>query len=159
MAHNQIPQGPGVSWQPAAVDYTRLLDGVRTRRMLSFLVDYSVVSLIWLVMLLPVFILGIVTFGLAWMILPPLWAVVALFYVGTTMSGPAQATWGMRFFSIRLERLDGTRVDFMTAVVHAVLFWFLNGIFPPLLLVSLFTEKKQLIQDILLGTFVARSDR
>jgi uncharacterized RDD family membrane protein YckC len=79
--------------------------------------------------------------------------------VGTTMSGPAQATWGMRFFSIRLERLDGTRVDFMTAVVHAVLFWFLNGIFLPLLLVSLFTEKKQLIQDILLGTFVVRSDR
>ncbi len=47
----------------------------------------------------------------------------------------------------------------MTAVVHAVLFRFLNGIFLPLLLISLFTENKQLIQDILLGTFVVRSDR
>jgi uncharacterized RDD family membrane protein YckC len=159
MAENQFPQGSSATWQPAEVDYARLLDGVRTRRVLAFLVDYSIVALIWLVMLLPVLILGIVTFGLAWMLFPALGAIIAIIYVGSTMSGLAQATWGMRFFSIRLERLDGTRIDFMTAVVHAVLFWFLNGIFVPLLLISLFTEKKQLIQDILLGTFVVRSDR
>lgn len=159
MADNRIPPATNVTWEPRSVDYSRLLDGVRTRRILAFLIDYTIVGLIWAVMLLPILILGIITFGLAWMLYPALGAIIAILYVGTTMSGPAQATWGMRFFSIRLERLDGTRVDFMTAVVHAVLFWFLNGIFLPLLLVSLFTEKKQLIQDILLGTFVARSDR
>ncbi len=76
------------------------------------------------------------------------------------MSGPRQATWGMSFFSLRIERLDGTQVDFMTAMVHAVLFWAAHIVFTPLLLVvSLFTQKKQLVHDILLGTVVVRSDR
>lgn len=147
------------SWQSGA-SYTGRLEGVRTRRMLAFLIDYAIVGVLWLVSLVPVLLLGILTLGLAWMLYPALGAIIALLYVGTTMSGPQQATWGMRFFSIRIERLDGTPVDFMTAVVHAVLFWAAHIIFTPLLLVvSLFTEKKQLVQDILLGTVIVRSDR
>jgi len=47
----------------------------------------------------------------------------------------------------------------MLAVVHAVIFWAAHVIFTPLmLLVSMFSEKKRLIQDILLGTVVVRSD-
>lgn len=148
-----------VTWQGGAFDAARL-EGVRTRRMLAFLIDYAIVGLLWAVSLVPVFLFGILTLGLAWLLYPVLGAVIALLYVGTTMSGPRQATWGMSFFSLRIERLDGTQVDFMTAVVHAVLFWAAHIVFTPLLLVvSLFTQKKQLVQDILLGTVVVRSDR
>ena len=151
--------GNNLAWQSGAFDAGRL-EGVRTRRMLAFLFDYAIVGALWLFSLVPVFLLGILTLGLAWLLYPALGAIIALLYVGTTMSGPQQATWGMRFFSIRIERLDGTAVDFMTAVVHAVLFWAAHIVFTPLLLVvSLFTEKKQLVQDILLGTVVVRSDR
>jgi uncharacterized RDD family membrane protein YckC len=146
-----------VTWQGVE---ERRLDGVRTRRMLAFLIDYTIVGVLWLISLVPVFFLGILTLGLAWLLYPALGAIIALIYVGTTMSGSRQATWGMGFFSLRIERLDGTRVDFMTAVVHAVLFWAAHIVFTPLLLVvSLFTQKKQLVQDILLGTVIVRSDR
>jgi len=159
MTNNQMPRDSSVSWSPQSTDNVRLLEGVRTRRVLAFLLDYTLVVLLWVAALVPVFILGIVTLGLGWFLYPILGALIAILYIGTTMSGKSQATWGMQFFSIRLERLDGARIDFVTAVVHAVLFWVIHGVFAPLLLVSLFTDKKQLVQDILLGTFVVRSDR
>lgn len=135
------------------------LEGVRTRRVLAFLMDYALVGILWLLALVPVFFMGILTLGLAWMLYPVLGIVIALLYVGTTMGGPNQATWGMAFFSIRIEREDGAPVDFITAIVHAVTFWVAHGVFAPLLLISLFNAKKQLVQDLLLGTVIVRSDR
>jgi len=135
------------------------LEGVRTRRVLAFLMDYTLVAIFWLLSLIPVFLLGVFTLGLAWLLYPVLGIVIALLYVGTTMSGPNQATWGMAFFSIRIEREDGAPVDFITAIVHAVAFWLAHAAFAPLLLISLFNARKQLVQDILLGTVIVRTDR
>lgn len=135
------------------------LEGVRTRRMLAFVIDYLVVGALWAISLIPVFFLGVLTLGLGFLLYPVLGGVIALGYVGMTMSGPRQATWGMDFFSIHIERLEGGRVDFLTAVVHAVIFWAAHIVFTPLLLVvSLLTAKKQLVQDVLLGTVIVRSD-
>lgn len=133
------------------------LDGVRTRRMLAFVLDYALIAVLCFVIWL---VLGIATLGIAFFVLPPLGIVVALLYLGLTLGGPKQASWGMSFFSIRLERLDGTPIDFWTAIVHGVLFWAGHvALTPFLLLVSLFTAKKQLVHDLLLGTAVFRSDR
>jgi len=158
---NQYPaSNTSGAWQGANSFDARRLEGVRTRRMLAFVIDYTIVGVLWLVAVVPVFFIGILTLGLAWLLYPVLGAVIALLYIGTTMSGPRQATWGMQFFSLRIERLDGTPIDFMTAIVHGVLFWAAHIVFTPLLLlVALFTSKKQLVQDILLGTVVVRSDR
>jgi uncharacterized RDD family membrane protein YckC len=66
----------------------------------------------------------------------------------------------MRAMSIRLERLDGRPVDGMLAVVHSVFFWAANAVLTPLiLLVSLFTDHKRTLHDLLLGTVVIRDDR
>lgn len=136
-----------------------LLEGVRTRRALAFLIDYLVVAALWALSLIPVFFLGVLTLGLGFLLYPVLGGLIALFYVGLTMGGPRQATWGMDFFSIHIERLEGGRVDFLTAVVHAIIFWAAHIVFTPLLLiVSLLTAKKQLVQDVLLGTVIVRSD-
>lgn len=136
------------------------LDGVRTRRVLAFVLDYTLVAILSVLAAIPVFFLGIVTLGLAWMLYPVLGLLVAVLYVGSTMGGPRQATWGMDFFSIRVEREDGGPVDFITAVVHALLFWVAHVTLTPLLLlVSLFTSRKQLVQDLLLGTVVVRTGR
>lgn len=136
------------------------LEGVRTRRILAFCIDYLTVGALFLAAVVPVFVLGILTLGLAWLLYPILGVLIAVTYVGWTMGGPNQATWGMRFFSIRMENLDGRRVDAITAIVHAVIFWAAHIVFTPLLLiVSLLSPRKQLIQDILLGTVIVRSDR
>ena len=57
-----------------------------------------------------------------------------------------------------MARMDGRRIDFMIAIVHIVLFWVINSVLTPLiLLVGLFTERSCLIHDFLLGTVMVRT--
>ena len=59
---------------------------------------------------------------------------------------------------IAMMRVDGRRMDFLTAMVHTVLFWIINSVLTPLLLlVGLFTECSRLVHDMLLGTVVTRT--
>ena len=142
------------------LDDVRAYDGVRTRRIFAFLLDYLIVGLLLIPFAILVFLLGLLTFGLGWSLFAILAPVVALIYVWNTLGGPNQATVGMRMMGIRLDRLDGRPVDSMLAVVHSVLFWAGNVVLTPLvLLVSLFADRKRTLHDLLLGTVVTRTDR
>lgn len=137
----------------------RLFDGVRTKRSLAFLIDYGLVLFLCLLAIPVIFLLGFATLGAAWLLFAILGPLVALTYIGWTVGGDKQATPGMQVMGIRLERYDGAPIDFITAVVHAVLFWAGNAILTPfVLLVALFTRHKRLLHDILLGTVVVRAD-
>jgi len=62
--------------------------------------------------------------------------------------------------NIKLVRLEGGTVDPMLAVVHTVLFWGLNVVLTPfILLATLVIDRKRTVHDLLLGTAVIRSDR
>ena len=142
------------------LDDMRVYEGVRTRRVVAFMIDYFIIALLLIPFAILVFLFGIVTLGLGWMLFSVLVPAVALAYVWNTMGGPAQATVGMSMMNIRLERLDGGRVDGMLAIVHSVLFWAGNVVLTPLiLLATLFLDRKRTVHDLLLGTVVARSDR
>lgn len=142
------------------LDDIRLYDGVRTRRVMAFVVDYVIVALLLIPFGLAVFLFGLVTFGIGWGLFGILFPLVVFVYVWATLGGANQATVGMRMFSIRLERLDGRPVDGLLAVVHTVLFWAGNVLLTPLiLLATLFTDRKRTLHDLLLGTVVVRSDR
>jgi len=151
----RILQGEiSTGWQ----DDVRAYDGVRTRRVLAFLIDYMIVLLLLIPFGLAVLLLGLLTFGAGWALFGVLGPLVALLYVWNTLGGPQQATVGMRWMGIRLERLDGLRIDGLTAVVHTVLFWAGNVILSPLvLLVTLFSDRKRTLHDLLLGTVVTRA--
>ncbi|MDH4985421.1 RDD family protein [Aminobacter anthyllidis] len=141
------------------LDDSRAYDGVRTRRILAFLIDYLIVGLLMIPFAIVIFFLGILTLGLGWMLFGVLFPVVALLYIWMTLGGPNQATTGMRMMGIRLDRLDGRPIDGLLAVVHSVLFWAGNVVLTPLvLLVSLFSDRKRTLHDLLLGTVVSRSD-
>ena len=133
---------------------------MRTRRVLAFLIDYLIVGLLLIPFAILVFLLGLLTFGLGWMLFAILGPAVALIYVWNTLGGRNQATTGMRMMGIRLDRLDGRPVDGLLAVVHSVLFWAGNVVLTPLiLLVTLFSDRKRTLHDLLLGTVVTRTDR
>jgi len=137
---------------------TRVYQGVRTRRILAFIIDYCIVALLTIPFAILVFFLGILTLGLGWMLFSVLVPAVAILYIWNTLGCVDQATTGMKLMGIRLDRLDGTRIDGLTAVVHSVLFWAGNVILTPLiLLVSLFSDRKRTLHDLLLGTVVSRS--
>lgn len=142
------------------LDDMRVYDGVRSRRVFAFLIDYLIVGLLMIPFAILVAILGVLTLGLGWMLFGILFPAVALIYIWNTLGGPNQATVGMRMMDLQLERLDGQRVDGMLAVIHSVLFWAANAILTPLvLLVALFTDRKRTLHDLLLGTVVTRADR
>jgi uncharacterized RDD family membrane protein YckC len=142
----------------AAPDDWRAYSGVLSRRVLAFIVDYMIVLLLCIPAAVVVFFLGIITLGLGFMLYPALFVIVALLYFGLTLGGPNQASPGMRMAGIAVARVDGKRMDFLTAMVHTVLFWLINSILTPLILLAgLFIERSRLVHDLLLGTVVVRT--
>jgi uncharacterized RDD family membrane protein YckC len=139
------------------LDDRQMYQGVRTSRVFAFLIDYMIVFFLCIPVALLIAILGVATLGVGWMLYGIMFPAVALAYVATTMGGPRQATKGMQMMGLRLERLDGQKVDSLLAVVHTVLFWGLNVVLTPLiLLATLFLDRKRTVHDLLLGTVVVR---
>jgi uncharacterized RDD family membrane protein YckC len=142
----------------AAPDDWRAYSGVLSRRIFAFAIDYVIVLLLCIPAAIVVFFLGIITLGFGFMLYPALFVIVALLYFGFTLGGAGQASLGMRAMGIAIARLDGGRMDFLTAVAHTVLFWIINSVLTPfILLAGLFTEKSRLVHDLLLGTVVIRA--
>lgn len=143
-----------------ALDNPRALDGVLTRRMLAFVIDYLIVGALTVALAVAFFLLGVVTLGAGWLlffVFGPATVLIILTYIWRTMGGPDQATVGMKMMGIKIYRMDGSPIDGMTAVVHSVLFWAGNVLLTPLiLLATLFTDYKRTVHDLLLGTVVLR---
>ncbi|TKB40054.1 MAG: RDD family protein, partial [Mesorhizobium sp.] len=85
----------------------RAYEGVRTRRILAFVIDYFIVALLTIPFAILVFLLGLLTLGLGWMLFSILVPAVAILYIWNTLGSKDQATTGMKVMGIRLDRLDG----------------------------------------------------
>jgi len=133
-------------------------DGVRTRRIFAFLIDATAILFFMVVAYVVIAVLGVFTFGLLWLLFPAVWPVVAILYSVMTLGGPASATPGMRFTGIEMRTTDGSRMDYGFALLHAVLFWASIAILTPfVLLVALFTGRKQLLHDLIIGAAAVRA--
>ena len=108
------------------LDNPRAYDGVRTRRIFSFIADYAFVLLLSIPAAIVVFFLGFLSFGLAWGLYAVLLPLIAIMYLAFTMGSAQQATPGMRLTGVRIARLDGAEVDPAIAVLHGVVFWASN---------------------------------
>ncbi len=134
-------------------------EGVLTSRVVAFIFDWTLVALLSVAAGIVVFFLGLLTFGLAWALYGAIFPLIGLVYTAFTLGGPAQATPGMRIFGLRIERLDGRRLDPLWGALHSILFWVGNVVLTPLiLLIALFTPRKQTGHDLLLGTVIVRRD-
>ena len=64
----------------------------------------------------------------------------------------------MRLAGIEIRTWNGSAMFPLLAVMHALLFWLSVGLLTPLiLLVGLFTYRKQLLHDLLLGVVMVNS--
>jgi uncharacterized RDD family membrane protein YckC len=128
------------------------LASVRTRRIFAVCLDFVLVAAmsiaLWIMLL-------VLTVGLSALILPPLFPFVAFFYNGLTVSGPRMATPGMAAMDLEIRLTDGTRVPFLNAAVHAVLFY-VSTMFPPVFLVSLLGYDKRCLHDMIAGVVITR---
>ncbi|OBZ96206.1 membrane protein [Pararhizobium polonicum] len=137
----------------------RAYRGVLSRRAVAFVIDYAIVALLWIPAAVVVFFLGLLTFGLGFYLYPVLFAGLAMLYFGVTVGGAKQASPGMNMMGLAIARTDGRPMDFLTAIVHLVIFWIANALLTPLvLLVGLFTDRGRLLHDLLIGTVTVRRD-
>ena len=137
-----------------------LFASVLRRRLVAFLVDALLIATMtfagWMVMM----VLGLLTFGLAWLLIVLVFPVVALAYNWLTLGGPRSATIGMHLMGLEVRTWYGAPIYPVLAVVHAVLFWGSVSILTPfILLVAMFNERKRLLHDFLLGTVVINARR
>lgn len=158
MSYTYVPHNAADELSSDSVALPERYEGVRSRRVFAFLVDASAILLLMLVAFTIITVLGVLTFGLGWLLLPAVWPVVAILYEVLTKGGPASATPGMRLMGVELRTIAGERLDYPLALLHSLGFWFSMTLLTPLVLVvSLFTGRKQLLHDLLLGTVVVRS--
>ncbi len=149
-------QSGELAYDPAV--HPNLYEGVRTRRVFAFLIDVAAILSLMLLASMVIAVLGVFTFGLGWFLFPLVWPVVAVLYEVLTKGGPASATPGMRFLSIELRTAGGERLNYPIALLHSLGFWFsLTLLTPVILVVSLFTPRKRLLHDLLLGTVAVRN--
>jgi len=147
--------------KPHAYDPARnpeLFEGVLSRRVVAFLIDFIVISVPVALAAMFIFAFGIVTLGLGfalYWLLPPASVIWALVYFGATLGGPRSATIGMRFMDLEMRTWYGAPAYFVLGAVHAIAFWFsISALTPFILLVAFFNERRRLLHDIVLGTVI-----
>lgn len=139
--------------QTAPYDIARL-DGVRRKRIMAFLVDFTLVCFLWLIACFIIFLLGIVTLGLAWLLYGAVFPIVAVLYSGFSIDNRG-ATPGMRAAGLTFRLETGQKPGFLHGAVHVILFYVSVTFLTPLvLIISLFNARKRLLHDMLIGATI-----
>lgn len=144
------------AYDPAA--NPELFEGVLARRLLAFAIDVIVIAIPLILAWIFIFVFGLVTFGLGWVLfwmLSPASVIWALVYYGMTLGSPASASIGMRAMELQMRTWYGAPAYFVLGAVHAVVFWVSVSVLTPLiLLVGFFNARRRLLHDILVGTVI-----
>src|SRR5215469_17341823 len=156
--------GVSIEVKPHAYDPTanpELFEGVLARRCIAFIIDVVIIAIPVLLAAVFIFIFGLVTLGLGWVLfwlLSPATVIWAICYYGLTFGSPASATIGMRALDIEMRTWYGAPAYFVLGAVHAIAYWFTVSFLTPLiLLVAFFNDRRRLLHDMLVGTIVINS--
>ena len=134
-----------------------LFEGLLMRRTVAFLIDLVAIGTLILAFSLVGFIAGFLTFGLAWVALVLVAPASIVLYYAATLGSHRRATLGMQMMDIVLTPTRGAPLDGWMAMLHAGLFWITAWISLPVsLLFTLFTPRRQMIHDLILGTLMVR---
>jgi uncharacterized RDD family membrane protein YckC len=134
-----------------------LFDGLLTRRVMAYLVDLVLMSVLVMAICMVGAILGFFTFGLAWVSLVFAVPVAIVAYYAMTLGSARRATVGMQMMDIVLTPTRGQPLDGWLAILHALVFWVTIWVcWPVTLLFALFTPRRQMIHDFIMGTLMVR---
>lgn len=134
-----------------------LFDGLLTRRVIAYFIDLAVMVALVLALTVIGAILGVLTFGLAFASLVFVIPAAIVLYYAATLGSPRRATVGMQMMDIVLTPTRGQPLDGWMAILHALVFWLTFWIcWPVSLLFALFTPRRQMIHDFVVGTLMVR---
>jgi uncharacterized RDD family membrane protein YckC len=153
--------GVSIELKPHAYDPAvnpELFEGVLARRCIAFVVDVIIIALPVIFAAIVIFIFGIVTIGVGWLLyflLYPAAVIWAIFYYGLTFGSAASATIGMRVMDLEMRTWYGAPAYFVLGAVHAIIYWVsVSFLTPFILLVAFFNHRRRLLHDMLAGTIV-----
>lgn len=134
-----------------------LFEGILTRRVMAYLIDLVMIGAITIGLSLIALILGLFTFGLSLLSLAFVVPAAVVIYYAITLGSPRRATVGMQAMDIVLTPTRGQPLDGWMAIFHAGLFWLTFWIsWPVTILFALFTPRRQMIHDLVMGTLMVR---
>jgi len=134
-----------------------LFEGLLTRRVVAFFIDLIAMGMMIVAFTFVGLIVGFLTFGLGWLALAFVVPATIILYYGATLGSPRRATIGMQMMDIVLTPTRGQPLDGWMAIIHAAVFWLTTWISWPLsLLFALFTPRRQMIHDLVVGTLMVR---
>lgn len=158
------PTDTDIAYRPHAFDpvtQPELFEGVLSRRIIAFLVDALMVIGPVVLFGVFVFVFGIVTLGLGWLLfwlIGPVFILWAVAYYAITLGSSSSATLGMRLMEIEVRTWYGAPCYGLLGAVRAVCFWVSVSVLTPfVLLVGLFNDRRRLLHDFLCGTVVINS--
>lgn len=134
----------------------QLFENVLTRRVIAYVIDLVLICLIATVLVLIATVLGFLTFGLVWLSIPIVGPLAVLFYYVLSLGSHRRATYGMAAMDLVLTPTRGLPLDGWKVLVHPIVFWISIWVAWPLLLLGLFTPRRQLLHDLITGTLMVR---
>ena len=136
------------------IDRDALYDGVAWRRILAYLIDVTIMLVVFVALWAIVFLSFGILSGL--MVLAPL---VPLGYHSLMIAGPRSATLGMQFMSLEVRGQAGQRPELLQAFAMAALFYLSVAFTSWLILIAaLFNDRRHCVHDYLSGTVVIKTD-
>lgn len=122
-------------------------DGVPTKRLLAWVVDVLIISMLTALAVPFTAFTGL-------FFLPVLYIIISFAYRVITLSR-GSATWGMRFFALELRSNDDRPFDLPTAVFHTLgysLSWSVPLVQIASVVLMCSTERRQGVSDLVLGS-------
>lgn len=142
---------------PSPANTPELFDGIFSRRIFAFVIDCIVIGAVMVAAYIVAAILGVLTLGLAWLTFPLITPVVIIGYYLATLGSSTRATMGMRAMDIMLVPTRDAPLDGWMALLHVLLFWLSCTLLTPfILLIGLFTSRRQLLHDLVVGVMMVR---
>lgn len=142
---------------PAPDTAPELFDGVLQRRVLAYLIDFSFMVLLAILIAVTGMFAGLLTLGLGWLVIPIVLPLAILGYYVVTLGSPKRATPGMQAMDLVLTPTRGPPLDGWKILIHPLVFWLTFWISWPLSLgFALFTPRRQMVHDLIAGTLMLR---
>src|SRR5262245_27177418 len=141
--------GVSIEVKPHAYDPVanpELYEGVLVRRSIAFLIDIIIIAVPVLLAALFVFVFGLITLGLGWVLFKLLWpatVIWAVVYYGLTFGSAASATIGMRVMELEMRTWYGAPAYFVLGAVNGLLYWVKISFLTPVIMLIVFLDVRR----------------
>ena len=127
------------------------------RRVFAYFIDIMLIGVVAVLLTFCSVVLGFLTLGLAWLSMPLVLPATVIAYYALTLGSSRRATIGMSLMDIVLTPARDGALDGWKVLLHPLLFWVTIWIcWPVSLLFALFTPRRQMLHDLVLGTLMLR---